>query len=456
VYEAGSQDEGALRARLGEAHERLEELVGDLRAIDDALEGLAVERQQFGVLEDVCGGLERLTELGAAGLFWGGGALDGRGEDHVRLVRGRVDAFRKRLDEIEIRRQDVVDEIERAQESAEFLEDDLFEVRRAAELRKLEWIPEREVDALPVRPSRMPWSRGGEEDRRFRKTLLASLLLSLLLGMVLPLIDLPVPEPWEELEVPDRLTRLITEERPLPPPPPVPQETKPAETQPEPTEELARQQSSPEPTPEEAPQPAAASKGILAFRERFSGLAENDPAARLGSNARIDDSGEAAVGRATRSMVATRAAGSSGGIDLAALSRNVGGGGGGGIERVEVARATSSIGSGGGTERPLSGGPGPSRTDEEIQIVFDRHKAALYRLYNRELRRDPTLQGQMLLRIRIEPDGRVSLCELQSTDMKAPQLVAQVVERVGTFDFGAKDGVPPVTILYPIDFLPAT
>ena len=30
----------------------------------------------------------------------------------------------------------------------------------------------------------------------------------------------------------------------------------------------------------------------------------------------------------------------------------------------------------------------------------------------------------------------------------------QVVERVKTFAFGAKD-VPPVTIVYPIDFLPA-
>ena len=35
------------------------------------------------------------------------------------------------------------------------------------------------------------------------------------------------------------------------------------------------------------------------------------------------------------------------------------------------------------------------RTDEEIQIVFDRYKAALYRLYNRELRKDPTLRGQI-------------------------------------------------------------
>jgi hypothetical protein len=40
--------------------------------------------------------------------------------------------------------------------------------------------------------------------------------------------------------------------------------------------------------------------------------------------------------------------------------------------------------------------------------------------------------------------------------MRAPQLVAQVLERVKTFDFGAKDGIPAVTILYPIDFLPAS
>jgi hypothetical protein len=110
----------------------------------------------------------------------------------------------------------------------------------------------------------------------------------------------------------------------------------------------------------------------------------------------------------------------------------------------------------GGAGRAVGGdGPPPGRTDEEIQIVFDRHKAGLYRLYNRELRSDPTLKGQMVLRLRIEPDGRVSLCELQSTDMNAPQLSAQVVERVKTFDFGAKEGVATLTILYPIDFLPA-
>jgi hypothetical protein len=124
---------------------------------------------------------------------------------------------------------------------------------------------------------------------------------------------------------------------------------------------------------------------------------------------------------------------------------------------VQVTRATSAIASAGvpGGDRPLSGdGASAGRTDEEIQIVFDRYKAALYRLYNKELRKDPTLKGQVVLRLTIEPDGTVSLCELKSTDMTAPELTAQVIERVKAFDFGAK-AVPAVTIFYPIDFLPA-
>jgi hypothetical protein len=124
---------------------------------------------------------------------------------------------------------------------------------------------------------------------------------------------------------------------------------------------------------------------------------------------------------------------------------------------VKLVRATSSIASIGGGDRPQAHtGPGASRTDEEIQIVFDRYKSAFYRDYNRELRRNPTLQGKMVLRLTIEPDGAVSMCVLQSTDMDAPDLAAQVVSRVRTINFGAKDGVQAVTIVYPIDFLPAS
>ena len=110
---------------------------------------------------------------------------------------------------------------------------------------------------------------------------------------------------------------------------------------------------------------------------------------------------------------------------------------------------------GGKDARPLSSGARPSRTDEEIQILFDRYKAALYRIYNTELRKDPTLRGKMVLRISIEPSGVVSACSVESCNMDAPDFSAQIVARVKKFNFGPKDGVPKTSILYPIDFLPA-
>jgi hypothetical protein len=454
-----SQEIHALVERLRQARERLSARVQDLRAVDAELEGLEGERQRHGLLHDACAALEALSELGAAGLFWGEGVALSRGAEQVRLARARLHAFAERVREIEGRRQTLAAAIARAQDDVELLEEDLLEAQREQEQRRLEWIVEREPGALPTRPARMPWTRGGEDDRRFRKALAAALVVSLLLGLLLPRIDLPLPERWEAIEVPERLARLIREERPLPPPPPpVREEPKPAEQEPEPLEEAPLLAEEPAPkAPQQAPKPGAESKGILAFREKFSGFAQNDTPARLGSQARITNPGEVASGRPQRSMVTSQAVGSSGGINLASLSREVAGGGGGGeLEGVQVVRATSSIGGGSGPDRPLRGGPGLSRTDEEIQIVFDRHKAALYRLYNRELRRDPTLMGQMVLRIRIEPDGSVSLCELRASDMNAPELAAQVVSRVRTFDFGAKEGIPAITILYPIDFLPAT
>jgi hypothetical protein len=167
------------------------------------------------------------------------------------------------------------------------------------------------------------------------------------------------------------------------------------------------------------------------------------------------------------------AGGSSGGIGNAAVSRNVGNGGGTGsgygsgsgtghgngsgnrLGGVGVARVESTVAGLAAEARPLSTGTGPARTDEEIQIVFDRYKATLYRIYNAELRKIPTLRGKMIMRITIEPGGEVSACTVQSTDLASPELVAQISERVRKFNFGPKEKVPTTTILYPIDFLPA-
>src|SRR5437016_1578676 len=229
---------------------------------------------------------------------------------------------------------------------------------------------------------------------------------------------------------------------------------------------------------EAKPESKVGKAGILAFKDKVASLARDTVVVPLGADARhvaADDVGQSS----SRSMLTSNTPGSSGGINVASLSRSVGGGGGGGggggngiggvggrgtgaggsggggIGGVGVGRAVSPIAPITGADRPKArGGPGAARTDEEIQIVFDRYKASFYRLYNRELRNNPALKGQMVLRLTIEPDGSVSMGVLQSTDMDAPDLATQVVSRVKTINFGAKD-VPAVTIVYPIDFLPA-
>jgi hypothetical protein len=487
-----SQEEQAIRSKVEQVRGRLESLTADLRVVDGEVESLAPEREHHELLDQACGSLEKLAALGVASLFWGDGVEPARIAEQLIEVRGRVHAFRAQLGEIDARRQAILAKIEREEANLEILGEDLYQVREAEERRKLEWVVEREISPLPPRVQRMAWARGGEDDRRFHKSLAGSLLVSLLLGGLLPMIDLPLPKLFVPEEMPKRLAQLVRPElaKPLPKAPAIPEtppeQKSPEQPEPEPIEETTPSEQPPEepavasagPNPSEQPGPGpegpgvgpgeprrqVAKAGILAFRDQFASLAKDDVAPRLGADARYGDADDASKGLLpTRSMLTTNAPGSSGGINLGSLSRNVGGGGrggpggGGGIQGVQVGRATSAIaaiGGGGGGDRPRArGGQAASRTDEEIQIVFDRYKASFYRLYNRKLRHDPTLQGQMVLRLTIEPDGSVSMCTLQSTDMDAPDLAAQVVDRVRKINFGAKD-VAALTIVYPIDFLP--
>jgi outer membrane biosynthesis protein TonB len=445
-----------LETLLAQSRAKLDDLARDICTVDAELDALATERKQHLLLQSACDTLNELGESGGAELFWGRAIPAGARDEHMRRVRSRVDAFQKRVSEIEDRRQALLQQMRQQQDQTDLLEDEAFEAQEEEEKRRNEWIVEREIDAIRNREPLMPWTRGGEDDRRFRKSLGIALLISVLFALILPFIDLPLHVLQDKAEVPERVVTMMMETHPLPPTPPV--EVKPPErvAQQKPVEKPEPQRAAkPDkqaPKPSDAPEPE---QGILAFREKLESFKEVPVVARLGAQARINADDSSA--RPERSMLTTNAPGSSGGIKLAALSRGFGGNGGnerGAIQGAALTRASSSINAIAPAERPLSGGPGLSRTDEEIQIVFDRYKAALYRLYNRELRRDPTLQGKMILRLTIEPDGTVSFCQLQSTDMNAPDLSAQVVDRVRAFNFGAKE-VPAITIVYPIDFLPA-
>jgi len=452
-----SQQEQELFGKVEMSERALGDLQRDLQAVETELGALAHRNHEYDVLAQICRALDELEQLGADQLFWGSSPSEAEPVDPIRNARGNIDAFNEEVARVEDRRHGIVEEIGGQNETLQFLHYDLLATMEEEEKRKNEWLVEREADVVSPHNQVMPWARGCEEDDRFRRSLRSSILASIILALLVSVIDIPIPDRSKVIEVPERVAKLVREERMLPEPvaePIVPDEPVVPEESPEP--ELTEDES---PVLAKAEQPntreQVKSKGILAFRDSFASRSNLKSTAQLGSQARMSNAGANAVGRPERSMITSSAPGSSGGINLAAISRDVGGGGQG-IDGVQIGQVASSIGGAEGADRPLSGGAFAGRTDEEIQIVFDRHKAALYRLYNRELRRDPTLKGQLVLRIRIEPDGSVSLCEVQSTDMNAPNLSAQVVARVERFDFGAKEDVSAITILYPIDFLPAT
>ena len=449
-----SQEQQELLADIDDAKEKLGSLNGDLGNIKGKLDGLSGQREKYHLLDEICSSLDKLHDMGAAELFWGQLEQGANHEQHLEKVRGTFAQFNKQVDAILQARESLQILIDRQQLRLENLNDELLLLQEQEERAKYDYVIEREARELPYRPMVMPWSKNGEDERRFRKTLALALLFTFTFGMLIPLWELPVPDKNEVVEIPEHLVKLVKKEKPKPKQPEKRSEEKPREK----TEEKAPAKDTPKPTvaQKKAARKTAESSGILAFKDNFSDLLSDTPDAKLGASARLSNKGATATGDNNRSLVMSQAKSTSGGISTAGLSRKVGGGagkklGGVGFSRVESAIGTDMI----ADDRPLSDGVGPSRTDEEIQIVFDRYKAALYRIYNRELRKNPTLKGKMVLRITIEPDGSVSLSKVESTDMDSPELSAKIVQRVKRFNFGPKDGVPTVTILYPIDFLPA-
>ena len=136
------------------------------------------------------------------------------------------------------------------------------------------------------------------------------------------------------------------------------------------------------------------------------------------------------------------------------MSRNTGGSGLSGRTTTAIESPVQSVGQQAGGARRTGSSGKASRSREEIELVFDRNKGAIFALYNRALRMDPTLEGKLVLRLTIAPSGEVTFCEVVSSELGDQDLERKLVQRVRMFRFDAKD-VEPVTTTKPIDFFPA-
>ncbi len=291
----------------------------------------------------------------------------------------------------------------------------------------------------------LAWDGDPESSRRFRRILRTLLIIVAILGVAIPL--LPTPEPTAvETEIPPQLARIMIENK-LKPPPPKPVE-KPRVT--------------PRPAAKEAVRPAPertdlarerAERSIDKFKDQLAALRQQisdtpDETKNLTGAVHAESHAE-------RSLITSRAGEASAGITAAPMSRGFGGGAGS-LHGTDTARVTSSIMQSGldaGSPSPGRGGAA-GRSEEEIAMVFDRNKGAIYALYERALRTNPMLQGKLVLEFTIAASGEVTRCRVVSSELHDPALEREIVARVMLFRF-QPEKVDPTTATKPIDFFPA-
>lgn len=368
--------------------------------------------------------------------------------------------------------------------------------------------------AVSFRRTVLPWAITTEDEIRFRRILHRVLIAATVVCLVLLLWPRPQEDRTQPQELPPRLAKLVLDNTPPAPPPPppkrqeqrvaiaekvAPRPEKAAPEAPTPKPEPAHAAAVPaarNPVPGKAPgenleaaRRKAAGVGLLAMKDDLAQLAAPPAAVQLNQDIKPGKGIGVATGPGvgagteagipTRALITSNATGGSGGINTAAWSRDTGGGGlaGRGTTLVEgtigggggggpggglgvggrgngAGNGTGGAGSPGGKYTADGGSGKAKRSIEEIRLVFERHKGAIYAIYNRALRDEPTLQGKVVLKLVIAPSGQVTDLRVVSSELQDSELERKLLARIRQFDFGAKD-VATLEINWPVDFLPS-
>jgi outer membrane biosynthesis protein TonB len=288
------------------------------------------------------------------------------------------------------------------------------------------------------------------------------LVLYAVFGVLVPWISVPPAVHEAFKSAPPPLAHIVLEKPPIViPPPPV------AKPEPLPKPELKKEKP-PEP---KKPQPVldkpvvaertvadarekAAVSGLLQFKDSFADMRDAVDVGKLNDTGAIRrGTGDAAT--LDRSLLTSNHGTRSAGVNVAALSRNTGGVALAGRETTRVDAPAGAVGNGGthATKNSSNVIDPRERSIEDIRRVFDANKGAIFAIYNRALRQDPSLQGKVVLELQIDPAGRVLECRVVSSELPDATLMEKIVSRIRMFDFGKRD-VGTTTISYPVQFLP--
>lgn len=308
----------------------------------------------------------------------------------------------------------------------------------------------------------LPWVEGSE-DRLFKRMVIVMVVLFLIMGIVLNSMTLPEVQQKKLVDVSPRLAKLILEKKKEPPPPPPKPKSenkKVEKKKPEPVKKKAvkKPKAKPKPKPKPVDTRAAARKkaqtsGLIALSDELADLRESFDFSDISDLPQQKTGKKAKAVASTSDLLTAKATKGSGGIKTNTLNRQIKGRE---LAQRKTSKVKSNIESGAKIAAKASASKSrtANRNQEEIERVFQKNKGAIFSIYNRELRKDPSLQGKVVVELTIAPNGKVTKCILKSSELGHKKLEKRLVSKIKKFKFANKN-VPVITVTYPIDFLPS-
>jgi len=313
----------------------------------------------------------------------------------------------------------------------------------------------------------LPWTQITNELERLKKYLIVVVATAVVLSLIIPFLPVPKVNKIHDGKLPPRLAQLVMEaQKPKPKPKPpkkkVVKKKEKEKVKKKPKKKKKPKLKKPKPKKKVKPKKTRAQKtaearkkaqsvGLLAFVDDLADLRDTK-VATLNKRTTLSKGGVQAS-KFKRSILTSGAVvAGSGGINTDSLSSGVGRSNLAGRETTKVDSDIDKIAKAGRTKKRKGGRP--ARSYEDVSLVMDRNKGAIYSIYNRYLRKDPTLEGKIVFELTIDPDGTVVAIKMISSELNSPALERKLLIRIKSFNFGARD-VGQVVVTFPIDFLPS-
>jgi len=303
----------------------------------------------------------------------------------------------------------------------------------------------------------LPWAEH-REDRLFRIIAIVMLLLFLGTGVALNVVTLPEVVQKNLVDVSPRLAKLILEKQKVKPPPKKELVKKEVEKKEVKKKEKPKKKKE---VKKESAREVAKKSGLIALADELEDLREAfDLDDTLGLPQQTDGS-QAVKIAASADLLTSGAQQSSGGIQTDTLNRN--------LTTSELAqRQTTSVESkiepsaeklakASSTQKSQQQSQGlgaGKRSADEIERVFQKNKGGIFNIYNRALRKNPLLEGQVVVELTIAPSGEVTRVKILSSELGDEALERKLVLKIKRFKF-SKAQVAEITVTYPIEFLPS-